>query len=65
MTSLQEVFSSSGSKEKTEERTLQPKPYSNPYVVGVGLGLVLLAAFLIMGRGLGASGAVSTAVASG
>jgi uncharacterized protein len=34
-----------------------PQPYSNPYVAGVGLGMVLLAAFVIMGRGLGASGA--------
>jgi len=41
----------------------KPKPYSNPYVVGVGLGLVLLSAFLIMGRGLGASSAPSTVVA--
>jgi len=49
----------------TEVKTLEPKPYSNPYVVGVGLGLVLLAAFLIMGRGLGASGAVSIVVAVG
>lgn len=39
------------------------KPFSNPYFVGIGLGLVLLAAFVIMGRGLGASGALSTAVA--
>ncbi|MCK9209312.1 MAG: YeeE/YedE family protein [Ignavibacteriaceae bacterium] len=47
------------------EKNLEPKPYSNPYVVGVGLGLVLLAAFLIMGRGLGASGAISTIVSVG
>lgn len=32
-------------------------PYTNPYLAGIGLGLVLLAAFVIMGRGLGASGA--------
>jgi len=32
-------------------------PFSNPYLAGIGLGLVLLAAFVIMGRGLGASGA--------
>jgi hypothetical protein len=31
--------------------------YMNPYLAGIGLGLVLLAAFVIMGRGLGASGA--------
>lgn len=40
-----------------------PKPYWNPYLSGIGLGLVLLAAFVIMGRGLGASGAFSSAVA--
>jgi len=40
-----------------------PQPYSNPYVSGVGLGLVLLATYVIMGRGLGASGAFSSAVA--
>ncbi|HEY6844066.1 MAG TPA: YeeE/YedE thiosulfate transporter family protein [Thermoanaerobaculia bacterium] len=31
----------------------------NPYVAGVALGLVLLSAFLIMGHGLGASGAAT------
>jgi uncharacterized protein len=36
----------------------------NPYWAGFGLGLVLLAAFVIMGRGLGASGAFTTAVAT-
>lgn len=34
----------------------------NPYVAGVLLGLVLLAAFYLTGRGLGASGAVKSAV---
>jgi uncharacterized membrane protein YedE/YeeE len=33
------------------------RPYSNPYLAGAGLGLVLLAAYLFAGRGLGASGA--------
>ncbi|TAK67580.1 MAG: hypothetical protein EPO24_00320 [Bacteroidetes bacterium] len=37
----------------------------NPYVAGVCLGLVLLAAFVIMGRGLGASGAITSVVAVG
>jgi uncharacterized protein len=31
----------------------------NPYLAGVALGLVLLATFLIMGKGLGASGAAN------
>ena len=37
-------------------------PYLNPYLAGIGLGLVLLAAFVVMGRGLGASGAFSLMV---
>lgn len=41
-----------------------PKPYWNSYWAGFGLGLVLLASFVIMGRGLGASGAFTTAVAT-
>lgn len=32
------------------------KPYWSPYLAGFGLGLVLLAAFLLLGTGLGASG---------
>lgn len=52
--------------EKEEEKVeVKSQPYSNPYLVGVGLGLVLLAAFVIMGRGLGASGAMSTLVSVG
>lgn len=34
-----------------------PQPYWNPYLVGVLLGLVLLATYLITGRGLGATAA--------
>jgi uncharacterized membrane protein YedE/YeeE len=37
----------------------------SPYLAGVGLGLVLLAAFVFVGRGLGASGAFATVVATG
>ena len=37
--------------------------YMNPYLAGIGLGLVLLASFVVMGRGLGASGGFSAAVA--
>src|SRR5690242_820659 len=36
-----------------------PSPYWNSYKAGVLLGLVLLAAFVFMGRGLGASGAMT------
>lgn len=55
------------SNEKSAERVKEHKaqPYWNPYLSGIGLGLVLLAAFVIMGRGLGASGAFSTVVAVG
>lgn len=38
------------------------KQYLNPYLGGVLLGLVLLAANFISGRGLGASGAIKSAV---
>ena len=31
----------------------------NPYLAGIALGLVLLTAFLVMGKGLGASGAAN------
>lgn len=40
-----------------------PRPYADPYVAGTGLGLVLLAAFVVMGRGLGASGAFVSSAA--
>ncbi len=39
-----------------------PKPYMNPYLAGFLLGLVLLAAFFVTGRGLGASGTVKSVV---
>lgn len=45
-------------------RQARPAPYMNPYLAGIGLGLVLLAAFVLVGRGLGASGAFSTLVAA-
>lgn len=41
------------------------QPYWNPYLAGIGLGVVLLAAFVIMGRGLGASGAFTSLVSVG
>jgi uncharacterized membrane protein YedE/YeeE len=42
---------------KTETNIIHggPKPYSNPYLAGVMIGLVLLASFLILDTGLDAS----------
>ncbi len=37
----------------------EERPLWNPYVGGVALGLVLLASFVLLGFGLGASGAVN------
>lgn len=45
-------------------KTERSKRYLNPYLGGVLLGLVLLAANFISGRGLGASGAVKSVVAT-
>jgi uncharacterized protein len=39
------------------------RAYTDPYFAGAGLGLVLLAALVITGRGLGASGAFATTAA--
>ena len=49
------------SKNTSTERS---KKYLNPYLGGVLLGLVLLAANFVSGRGLGASGAVKSVVAT-
>lgn len=40
-----------------------PRAYADPYLAGACLGLVLLAAFVVTGRGLGASGAFATTAA--
>jgi len=39
------------------------RAYADPYLAGTGLGLVLLAAFVLVGRGLGASGAFASTAA--
>ncbi len=54
-----------GAPDRDAARTRTAAPYWNPYLAGVGLGLVLLAAFVTMGRGLGASGAANALVAAG
>ena len=64
ITTIQKLFyplKISFGKNKTE-RLVQP--YWSPYKSGFGLGLVLLAAFVIVGHGLGASGAFTTTIAS-
>lgn len=43
----------------------QSRRYLNPYLGGVLLGMVLLAANFISGRGLGASGAIKSVVVAG
>jgi len=40
------------------------KRYWDPYLCGIGVGLVLLAAYALVGRGLGASGAFSSVAAA-
>ena len=39
------------------------RPYADPYVAGIALGLVLLASYALAGRGIGASGAFATVAA--
>jgi hypothetical protein len=41
-----------------------PKPYLNPYLAGILLGLVLLASYLILGAGLGSSGGLARLAAT-
>lgn len=41
-----------------------PKPYWNPYLSGVGLGLTLLFSYIVLGTGLGASGGITRIAAS-
>ena len=43
---------------------MRRKPYMNPYLAGVLLGLVLLSAMVLSGRGLGASGGIKYCVVS-
>jgi hypothetical protein len=43
----------------------KPKyPYWNPYIVGTGIGILIIISFVTTGRGLGAIGAFSSFVAS-
>jgi hypothetical protein len=42
----------------------KPYPYWNPYIVGAGLGLLIILSFYVTGRGLGAIGGFSSFVVS-
>lgn len=57
---LTQALPGSGSRGGTRTAA---RPYWNPYVVGFLLGLVLLATYVITGRGLGATGAFSSTAA--
>ncbi len=48
----------------SNSKTGRSRKYLNPYLGGVLLGLVLLAANFVSGRGLGASGAIKSVVAT-
>lgn len=41
------------------KKELTKKPYANPYVAGIALGIVLFTAYFLTGTGLGASGAIA------
>ena len=42
-----------------QENSIKQTPYWNPYLAGVLLGLTLLASFVVLGAGLGASGGIA------
>ena len=42
----------------------ESRPYWNPYIVGVGIGLLIILSFIVTGRGLGAIGAFNGIIAS-
>jgi uncharacterized membrane protein YedE/YeeE len=46
----------------SKAKSKKPTEYLNPYIGGVLLGIVLLAANFVSGRGLGASGAIKSTV---
>ena len=45
-------------------KSKQAYPYWNPYIVGVGIGLLLIVSFVVTGRGLGAVGAFNGVLAT-
>ncbi|MBI3992185.1 MAG: YeeE/YedE family protein [Candidatus Lambdaproteobacteria bacterium] len=53
-----------GPEERDGAAHAGPKPLWSPYAAGILLGVVLFAAFFVMGRGLGASGAMNRVMAA-
>ena len=49
----------------TGEGRAPVRAWMDPYLAGIAIGLVLLAAYVLVGRGLGASGAFSAVVTAG
>jgi uncharacterized protein len=62
-TSTMSVDARTVDRDTTRAVANRAAPYTNPYVAGIGLGLVLLTAFVVMGRGLGASGGFNASIA--
>jgi len=46
-----------------KEQNISNSRYMNPYLAGIGLGLTLLASFLVLGAGLGASSGLARVAA--
>ena len=63
MTSIAKYIPFISSQTLTKQKIAQP--YMNPYLAGIGLGMVLLLAFVIMGRGIGASGGFTSMLTAG
>src|SRR5258705_8329765 len=51
-------------RDRPHARAAAPRSYADPYLTGFVLGLVLLAAFVLVGRGLGATGAFASVAAT-
>ncbi len=49
---------------EAHDEAMAPKPFWSPYAAGVLLGVTLFLAFLVMGRGVGASGSMNRLTAS-
>lgn len=59
MTTLKRSLDETPVMTQEQVQTREAKPYINPYLGGILLGLVLFAAFFITGSGLGASGGMN------